>query len=162
MSTEIERKYVVAGDGWGPADDGIRQRQGYLAITDRGTVRVRVAGGRARLNVKGAQKGLTRAEYEYEIPLADAEEMLDTLCGLVVEKTRYEREFGGRVWEVDVFHGENDGLVTAEVELASEEEEVLVPDWATEDVSRDERYRVACLARHPYRAWRDRDSASKA
>ena len=153
MGKEIERKYLVSGDGWGPADDGKLQRQGYLSINDRGTVRVRVEAGRAHLNMKGKQTGLTRAEYEYEIPLADGKEILDSLCEFVVEKTRYKREVGGKIWDVDVFHGENDGLVTAEVELASEEEPFELPAWAGEDVSLDERYRVAYLCRHPWRDW---------
>ena len=153
MSREIERKFLVADDGWGPADDGSLQRQGYLAITETGTVRVRIEGGCAVLNLKSAQKGLTRAEYEYEIPLADGEEILATLCGFVVEKTRYRRTHAGHLWEVDVFHGENEGLVVAEVEIESEETEVRLPPWVGEEVSLDERYRVAYLSRHPYRAW---------
>lgn len=161
MSREIERKFLVAGDGWGPADDGSLQRQGYVAVTDRGTVRVRIEDGRAVLNVKGAQKGLTRAEYEYEIPLADGEEILATLCGLVVEKTRYKREHAGQVWEVDVFHGDNEGLVVAEVELESEDTDVELPPWVGEEVSRDQRFKVAYLSRHPFRAWNGGGEASE-
>lgn len=153
MGTEIERKYLVEGDAWQPGDDGVLQRQGYLAVTDRGTVRVRIEGGRATLNVKSAQKGLTRAEFEYEIPLAEGEEMLKTLCGLVIEKTRYRRTHAGRTWEVDVFHGANDGLVTAELELDHEDDEFEPPPWVGADVSHDERYRVAYLAQRPYRDW---------
>ena len=153
MGKEIERKYLVEGDAWGPAGDGSLQRQGYFAITERGTARVRIEGGRAILGLKSAQKGLTRAEFEYEIPLDEGEEILRTLCGLVVEKTRYKRTHGGKVWEIDVFHGENDGLVTAEVELEREDEEVDLPPWAGEDVSHDHRYRVAHLAQHPWGGW---------
>ena len=153
MAREIERKYLVANDGWGPGDDGSLQRQGYLAITDRGVVRVRLEAGRATLNIKSAQSGLTRAEYEYEIPDSDGRELLD-LCDCVVEKTRYKRAYGGRTWEIDVFHGANDGLVTAEVELESEDAEIELPDWVGEDVSLDERYRVSSLCRQPYGAWR--------
>ena len=155
MGREIERKYLVRTDGWAPGDDGALQRQGYLAITELGNVRVRIEAGRGTLTVKGAQSGLTRAEYEYEIPVADAEEILQGLCGFVVEKTRYRRAHGGRTWEVDVFHGENDGLVIAEVELESEEDEVEPPEWVGDDVSHDTRYRVSHLSRHPYRTWKD-------
>ena len=156
MGREIERKYLVTGDGWGPGNDGALQRQGYLAVTERGTVRVRVQNGRAVLNIKSAQRGLTRAEYEYEIPLDEANEILAELCDLVIEKTRYRREFAGRTWEVDVFHGANEGLVTAEVELASEEETVEPPPWVGADVSHDPRYRVARLSERPYREWKER------
>lgn len=151
MNSEIERKFLVRGDGWRPGPPGVLQRQGYLSTEDP-TVRVRIEGPRATLAVKGAQSGLTRPEFEYEIPRADAEEMLK-LCGLAVEKTRHVREFGGRRWEVDVFHGANEGLVIAEIELAREDESFALPLWAGAEVSRDPRYRVSSLARHPYRKW---------
>ena len=154
MATEIEKKFVVAGDGWRPGDDGTLQRQGYLAIEETHTVRVRVAGGRARLNIKGRQVGITRAEYEYDIPLEDGEELLG-LCAVVVEKTRYKRHVGDHTWEIDVFHGVNDGLVTAEVELAAEDEEFERPPWVGEDVSEDHRFRVAALANRPFSEWKD-------
>lgn len=152
MGTEIERKYLVTG-AWDGVGEGSLQRQGYLAIEPSHTVRVRVEGGSARLNVKGRQVGLTRAEYEYDIPLADGEELLG-LCRLVIEKTRYDVEHGGHTWEVDVFHGDNDGLVTAEVELSDEAEDVALPPWVGRDVSTDHRFRVAYLVDHPYREWR--------
>lgn len=155
MGTEIEHKFLVTGDGWGPGADGILQRQGYLAVEETHTVRVRVAGARARLNIKSAQVGLTRAEYEYDIPLKEGEELLG-LCDPVIEKTRYRREFDGHIWEIDVFHGQNDGLVTAEVEVESESETFRRPPWAGTDVSRDHRFRVAYLSDHPYREWKDR------
>ncbi len=151
MSREIERKFLVRGDTWKPGPPGVLQRQGYLSTEDP-TVRVRIEGIRATLGVKGAQHGLTRPEFEYEIPLADAEAMLK-LCGFVVEKTRHVREFGGRRWEVDVFHGANEGLVIAEIELAREDESFALPLWAGAEVSRDPRYRVSSLARNPYRKW---------
>ena len=154
MGSEIERKFLVKNDRWGPGGDGKLQRQGYLAITDRGTMRVRIEEGRAVLNIKGRQEGLTRAEFEYEIPAADGEKILATLCGYIVEKTRYKREHVGKTWEVDVFHGENEGLVVAEVELESEDEEVELPDWVGEEVSHDVRYRVAYLSQHSWKSWR--------
>jgi CYTH domain-containing protein len=153
MGVEIERKFLVAGDGWRRGSPGVLQRQGYLWIDERGNARVRVEGGRATLTIKGAQRGLARAEFEYAIPPADAEEILATLCGFVVEKTRYRREHAGRVWEVDVFHGANEGLVTAELELAREDDAFEAPPWLGADVSHDPRYRVAWLSRHPYRDW---------
>jgi adenylate cyclase len=152
--TEIERKFLVAGDGWGPAADGVLQRQGYLLAEERATVRVRIAAGRATLTVKGPQRGLARAEFEYEIPVEDAEEIL-RLCPFRVEKTRHERSFGGRLFEIDVFHGENEGLVLAEVELAGENDPVALPPWVGKEVSHDPRFRAAYLARRPFRRWRD-------
>jgi len=152
MGKEIERKFLVANDGWGPGDDGRRQRQGYLTVKAP-VVRVRIEEDSATLTIKSAQVGLTRAEYEYAIPLEDAEEMLRTLCPFAVEKTRYLRRVGGHTWEVDVFHGANDGLVVAEVELESEDEVVELPGWLGEDVSHDVRYRVSYLSQHPHRSW---------
>jgi len=154
MGSEIERKFLVAG--WTPEGAGRRQRQGYLGINDLGTTRVRIEDDRAEITVKSRQEGLTRAEFEYAIPRADAERILE-LCPFLVEKTRYKIEHGGKTWDVDVFHGENEGLVTAEVELASENEEVELPDWAGCEVSHDHRYRVAYLSEHPWSKWGPRD-----
>lgn len=151
MASEIERKFLVRGDSWRPGPPGVLQRQGYLSTEDP-TVRVRIEGERATLCVKGAQKGVTRPEFEYEIPLADAEELL-ALCPCAVEKTRHIREFGGRRFEVDEFHGENEGLVIAEIELLHEDESFPLPLWLGAEVSRDERYRVSSLARRPFRKW---------
>lgn len=151
MASEIERKFLVRGDTWMPGPEGVLQRQGYLSVEDP-TVRVRIEGGRATLTVKGAQVGLSRPEFEYEIPIEDAEELLK-LCPFAVEKTRYIREFGGRRWEVDVFHDANEGLVIAEIELAREDEAFALPLWIGAEVSRDPRYRVSALARHPFRKW---------
>lgn len=151
MASEIERKFLVRGDGWQPGPPGVLQRQGYLSVEDP-TVRVRIEGERATLTVKGAQSGLTRPEFEYGIPLADAEEML-RLCSFAVEKTRHAREFGRHLWVVDVFHGANEGLVIAEIELAREDESFALPLWIGAEVSRDPRYRVSSLARNPFRKW---------
>ena len=114
---------------------------------------MRVEGGRAILGIKSAQKGLTRREYEYEIPLEEGEEILDSICGLVVEKTRYKIEHAGHIWEVDVFHGANEGLMTAEVELEREDEQVELPGWVGDDVSHDTRYRVARLSESSWTTW---------
>lgn len=151
MAREIERKFLVRGDGWKAGPDGVLQRQGYLSVEDP-TVRVRIEGSRATLAVKGAQAGLTRPEFEYGIPLADAEELLK-LCAFAVEKTRHVREYGGRRWEVDVFHGANEGLVIAEIELEREDESFALPLWLGAEVSRDPRYRVSSLARNPFGKW---------
>lgn len=153
MGKEIERKFLVRDRSCVAGLTGSLQRQGYLAITDKGTMRVRVEGGRAILGIKSAQKGLTRREYEYEIPLEEGEEILDSICGLVVEKTRYKIEHAGHTWEVDVFHGANEGLMTAEVELEREDEQVEIPAWVGDDVSHDTRYRVAHLSESPWSAW---------
>jgi adenylate cyclase len=155
MASEIERKFLVRGDGWRAGPDGVLQRQGYIAIEDHGVVRTRIEGDRATLTIKSAQRGLTRDEFEYEIPVADAKTMLENLCVVVIEKTRHKREFGGRTWEVDVFHGVNDGLVVAEVELPSEDAEVELPDWVGDDISMDVRYRVSELSREPFTKWRN-------
>jgi len=153
VGSEIERKFLVTNMKWLDGASGSLQRQGYLSITERGTVRMRIENGRAILGIKSAQKGLARREYEYEVPMSDGEEMLAELCGIVVEKTRYKIQHADHVWDVDVFHGANDGLITAEVELRSEDEAVELPDWVGEDVSLDVRYRVAHLSRHAWPEW---------
>jgi CYTH domain-containing protein len=154
MAQEIERKFLVKRDVWTPAGPGTPYRQGYLSAQKERVVRVRIQGGEARLTVKGATVGLTRAEFEYPIPVADAAAMLDGLCERpLVEKDRHVEVHGGKTWEIDVFHGENEGLVVAELELASEDEPFTKPAWAGEEVSRDPRYANANLARNPYARW---------
>lgn len=157
MAREIERKFLVAGDQWRSAAHGVRVRQGYLATGPPATVRVRIAGERAYLTVKGPAQGASRDEYEYPIPVADAEEILERLCveGRV-EKTRTEVRHAGRLWEVDEFGGENAPLVLAEVELERPDEPVELPPWAGAEVTEDPRYANAALARHPYSRWRRR------
>ena len=163
MATEIERKYLVKGEPWrGAAAKGFEVRQGYLCMDREKVVRVRTTGGRGFLCVKGEGKGITRPEYEYEIPLSDAEEILETLCiGNVIEKTRYLVKYEGLTWEVDEFLGENQGLVVAEVELESEDQVFSKPEWLGEEVSRDPRYLNANLARHPYREWGKKERGSR-
>lgn len=163
MSTEIERKFLVVGDGWrayaGHVAPGVRYRQGYLPADSSVTVRVRVAGERGYLTIKGLHAGLSRAEFEYEIPLADAEQMLAALCVQpVIEKTRYRIPHAGLIWEVDEFGGANAPLVLAEVELEREAQPVSAPDWVGQEVSSDVRYTNFYLSQHPYATWRpDRD-----
>ncbi|MDR9436924.1 MAG: CYTH domain-containing protein [Thiohalophilus sp.] len=155
MAIEIERKFLVTSDRWREqADAGQHLAQGYLIGAREASVRVRIEGERANLNIKSATLGIHRQEYEYPIPLADAREMLDTLCEKpVIEKTRYHVEHAGHTWEVDVFEGENAGLVVAEIELASESETFEQPDWLGEEVSADPRYYNVSLVKHPYKAW---------
>ncbi|HEX8725905.1 MAG TPA: CYTH domain-containing protein [Gemmatimonadaceae bacterium] len=158
MATEIERKFLVQRDAWrAGAGPGVRYRQGYLATYPHPVVRVRVAGERGFLTIKGRSTGIARAEFEFPIPLADAEEMLGTLCtGPIIEKVRYRVPYAGRTWEVDEFAGANAGLVLAEVELPSADAPVELPSWAGREVSGDPRYYNASLAEHPFSEWGDR------
>jgi adenylate cyclase len=155
MGLEIERKFLVKNASW---RDSVEDRepilQGYLAEAGRATVRVRAKGDRGFLTIKGKTTGVTRSEYEYEIPIEDARAMLETLsCLPVIDKVRHRVRCGARLWEVDVFAGENAGLVLAEIELASEEEPFELPDWAGAEVSDDPRYYNSNLARHPFCRW---------
>lgn len=155
MGVEIERKFLVAGDEWrAGASPGTRYRQGYLATNALCSVRVRVGGNAAYLNIKGATKGATRLEFEYPLPLRDAEEMLGRLAGALVEKTRYVVAFGAHTWEIDMFEGANDGLVVAEIELGREDEDFARPAWLGQEVTNEQRYYNAALAQHPYAQWK--------
>lgn len=154
MPVEIERKFLVEGDEWRSLGSGELYRQGYLVTEPDRTVRVRVVGDRAYLTIKGISTGVSRLEYEYEIPLADAETLLDTLCMRpLIEKTRYRIPIGDLVWEVDEFAGENVGLVLAEVELTDEAQTVTLPDWIGLEVSDDPRYFNSYLSQTPYSTW---------
>lgn len=155
MATEIERKFLLVSDEW-------RQwvsrsevfRQGYLSNNPQASVRVRIADDTATLNIKGMTLGVQRPEYEYEIPLHDAAELLDQLCiRPLIEKTRHFVEFGGNLWEIDEFHGDNAGLVVAEVELDSLDQVIAMPAWAGQDVSHLERYYNVRLTQYPYSRW---------
>jgi len=155
-SWEIERKYLVADRSCLDQLAGVAFRQGYIPTQDGGVVRVRIEGERAVLTLKGQTSGIARREYEYEIPRQDAESILATLCQRPhIEKTRYTLPWAGKVWTIDVFSGENEGLVLAEVELSSREEVVEKPPWAGVEVSDDPRYYNANLVRNPYCKWRD-------
>lgn len=155
MATEIERKFLVQNDGWRDAvESETRIMQGYLAENPSSTVRVRVAGERAFLTIKGPMRGLTRSEFEYPIPPDDAEAMLAELAvSPPIDKVRHKVRHGAHVWDLDVFAGENAGLVMAEVELASEDEDFQLPDWAGAEVTGDKRYYNVNLARNPFRRW---------
>jgi adenylate cyclase len=155
VPTEIERKFLVSNDAWRvAADHGRRLRQAYIAETDHAVIRVRTEDdARGVLTIKSAGSGLSRAEYEYSLPLRDARELFQLRQGSVVEKMRFTVPHAGRVWEVDVYSGDNEGLVIAEVELESEADLVEQPDWAGHEVTGDPRYYAARLARSPFRHW---------
>lgn len=155
MATEIEHKFLVRDDRWrGQVERSVWIRQGYLTSNARCSVRVRVADDRGFLNLKSGTLGIRRSEYEYSIPLVEAEEILDTLCEKpLLEKTRHFLRYGEHLWEIDEFAGDNAGLIVAEVELDHPDESFARPDWLGEDVSHDLRYYNSQLARHPYRLW---------
>jgi CYTH domain-containing protein len=154
MGHEIERKYLVDRTQWTPRDAGTHLVQGYLSSHRERTVRVRIAGDAAKLTIKGITTGVTRVELEYDIPVADARLMLDTMCERpLIDKHRYTEDIGGRTWEIDIFHGDNDGLVVAEVELESESDLIAIPPWAGPEVSDDPRYYNANLLKAPYSTW---------
>ncbi len=155
MATEIERKFLLSDESWRDvADAGTRFRQGYLIGAERASVRVRIEGDKANLNIKSATLGIHRQEFEYPIPLEEAEELLDTLCEQPqISKTRYLVPYGQHTWEIDVFDGDNAGLIVAEVELESEEESFERPPWLGDEVSGDTRYYNVCLVKHPYKDW---------
>lgn len=128
-------------------------RQGYLCGNDRASVRVRIDGDQANLNIKSATLGVERLEFEFPIPLEQAEEMLSELAGEVIEKTRHEVRHQQHLWEIDEFAGDNTGLIVAEVELEDPHERLERPDWLGDEVSGDPRYYNTELARHPYSRW---------
>ncbi len=155
MATEIEHKFLLRDERWRPAiERSTPMRQGYLTSDARCSVRVRVADDQGFLNIKSGTLGIQRSEYEYPIPLAEAEEILDTLCEKpLLEKTRHYLRFDGRLWEIDEFAGANAGLIVAEVELDDPDQPFARPDWVGEEVSHDLRYYNSQLARHPYTTW---------
>ena len=154
MPKEIERKFLVQKDPAWTSLPGTKYRQGYLNTTKERIVRVRTIGDQGYLTVKGLTVGATRLEFEYEIPLADADTMLDDLCERpLIEKRRYKVEHNDLTWEIDEFFGENDGLIVAEVELESEEQSFQKPPWIGEEVTGDPRYFNSNLVQHPYTAW---------
>lgn len=157
MAVEIERKFRVAGDGW-RTDHGTRYRQGYLSRDPERTVRVRIADDHAFLTIKGRTVGASRPEFEYPIPLTDAEQLLDLCDGPLIEKTRHRIRHHDMIWEVDEFTGDNTGLVIAEIELASEDQAFASPPWLGQEVTHDPRYYNANLSVNPYRNWRSEDA----
>jgi adenylate cyclase len=152
MASEIERKFLVL-PAWQPRDQGTYFKQGYLSSVKERVVRVRIAGDKAKLTIKGVTKGVSRAEYEYEIPVADARELLDLCEQPLIEKRRHLEEVGGKTFEIDVFAGANQGLIVAELELASEDEAFARPPWLGDEVSGDERYYNNNLIAKPFTTW---------
>jgi len=155
MALEIERKFLVKNDAW---RDAVEQEwqivQGYLATTGTLTLRVRMREDDAYLTIKGPPHGITRSEFEYPIPPADARAMLRELAILpVISKVRHRVHYGDRMWDLDVFSGANEGLELAEIELKRADEHVSLPPWAGAEVTADPRYSNANLARHPYKDW---------
>ena len=154
MATEIERKFLVKDDGWRSHQTmAMELAQGYLAVSEGISVRVRISDEHAWLTVKGPQNGIARSEFEYVIPANDADALLG-LCGnRVVRKTRHKIPWTGHVWEIDEFHGANQGLVLAEIELTADDEKFEKPPWIGAEVSDDPRYRNANLSERPYATW---------
>jgi adenylate cyclase len=154
MGKEIERKFLVRGDVWRSLAKGTTYRQGYLNSAKERTVRIRTIDDNAFLTIKGLTVGATRSEYEYEIPLADCNAMLDALAEKpIIEKKRYKVPMEGLTWEIDEFFGDNTGLIVAEVELESETQIFEKPEWVGEEVTADPRYFNSNLIKHPYTKW---------
>ncbi len=156
MPEEIERKFLVTLEKISLPPDGIEIIQGYLPLSEKvkTAVRVRVKGKEACISVKGESIGATRQEFEYTIPVVEALEMLDKLCQRpLIEKTRYEISAGKHLWEIDIFHGDNKGLVVAEIELADENEPFGRPNWLAEEVTDDPKYYNSNLLQYPYKNW---------
>ena len=154
MGIEIERKFLIDTDKLPPLTNSYTIKQGYIQTADHTTVRVRIRNQDAFLTIKGKSVGASRLEFEYPIPLQDANDILDALCqSSVIEKTRYLLEHEEHTWEVDIFEGSNKGLVVAEVELESENEAFALPSWVTEEVTDNVRYFNSNLVDNPYTKW---------
>lgn len=157
MGVEIEKKFLLANDTWRKqVDKSINFRQGYLVGSEKASVRVRIEGDKSNLNIKGATLGVRRQEFEYAIPMDEAQELLSTLCDEpLIEKTRHYIYSGAHVWEIDEFSGDNNGLIVAEVELKDENEVFEHHDWLGQEVSQDKRYYNSMLIKNPYKNWKD-------
>lgn len=154
MGVEIERKFLLAGDAWRALGEPVLLRQGYLSSDPDRVVRVRTEGAAGTITIKGRSTGATRGEWEYPIPLDDANELLDRLCQKpLIEKYRRRIRLGAHTWEVDEFLGENRGLMFAEIELASEDEQFDLPAWIGAEVTHDRRYFNSSLISLPYSKW---------
>ncbi|MBC1236556.1 CYTH domain-containing protein [Nostoc sp. 2RC] len=154
MAKEIERKYLVIGDEWRHLAKGSVYRQGYIPTQDKVTVRVRIVGEKGYLTIKGPTVQYSRLEFEYPIPVEDAQEMLETLCQRpFIEKIRYQIQSDGLIWEIDEFEGVNKGLILAEVELSDENQQIELPAWIGKEVSDDSRYYNSNLVKYPFSQW---------
>jgi len=152
MGKEIERKYLIKDDGW-RAVEAVYYCQGYLSVRPDTTVRVRIAGNKAVLTIKGEREGISRDEWEYSIPVEEAAEMMKLCRTAPVIKNRRKVRFGGFIWEIDEFFGENEGLILAEIELKCEEQVFPLPDWIGEEVTDDPKYYNSNLSENPYKSW---------
>ncbi len=155
MGVEIERKFLVDLQKWNDLvkPRGVAYIQGYIIKEPSKTVRVRIAGDNGYITIKGKSIGAARSEYEYQIPKADADELLNVFCELVITKTRYNIPHANKLWEVDVFLAQNEGLIVAEIELDSELEVFEYPDWITDEVTGDVKYYNSMLSVNPYKNW---------
>jgi adenylate cyclase len=155
MPVEIERKFLLKNDNWRQhIERSARIRQGYLGAITKASVRIRIEGDKANINIKSAGLSMRRMEYEYSIPLDEANEMLDKLCERPqIDKLRHIVQHGKHVWEIDEFFGDNAGLIVAEIELAAETEAFEMPAWAGEEVTQDPRYYNVNLVKHPFKNW---------
>jgi adenylate cyclase len=155
MGKEIERKYLINKAVWESVSkgQGTYLKQGYLSTDPEKTIRVRITENKSFLTIKGKTEGIARTEFEYEIPRNDAQELLDQFANNSIEKTRYELLHKGKLWEVDVFSGDNEGLILAEIELQSEEETYPLPPWVDREVSADKRYYNSNLSKNPFKLW---------
>ena len=158
MTLEIEHKFLLANDGWRrQVQRSVDFRQGYLSSQPTSSIRVRIAGQQAWLNIKSATVGNQRLEFEYDIPIEDAQLIIDSLCGKpLIEKTRHFVTFDSHLWEIDEFKGENEGLIVAEIELAEPSENFSKPEWLGQEVTHDLRYYNNNLAKNPYRNWQNK------
>jgi CYTH domain-containing protein len=156
MGIEIERKFLVDPSKWTPTGQGILLVQAYLSLDPHPTVRIRIAGEKAFVTIKGRSDTISRPEYEYEIPVKDAMELQKMAISSPVEKKRYKMMHEGFLWEVDVFSGKNEGLIMAEIELEAEDQEFLRPDWLLKEVSDDGRYYNSYLSGCPFTEWGSR------
>ncbi|MBI5218090.1 MAG: CYTH domain-containing protein [Bacteroidia bacterium] len=154
MPIEIERKFLTKSDEWKKPAEGVFYKQGYLLRTREKSVRIRIIKDKAFLTIKGSKQGITRDEYEYEIPYQDALELLRNYCNnQYIEKTRYKISYKNKTWEVDEFHGKNQGLILAEIELSHTGESFEKPPWIAEEVTHEPRYFNTSLIEKPYCEW---------
>ncbi len=155
MATEIERKFLVINDDWrGIVESEMQIVQAYLGNNEFSSTRIRIQDDKANINIKSATLGISRTEFEYAIPVVDAQLIIDDLCiKPVIKKTRFIVEHMNHTWEIDVFSGDNEGLIVAEIELSSPDETFEKPSWLGEEVSNDARYYNVCLVNNPYKTW---------
>jgi CYTH domain-containing protein len=154
MAIEIERKFLTKSNEWKNLANGIRYCQGYLPVSGECIVRIRIAGNEGFITIKGRAIGASRIEYEYEIPAVEAEAILKDFCEKpLIEKLRYKVHYAGMTWEIDEFYGDNAGLITAEIELSSENQSFELPPWIDKEVTGDHRYSNSNLVKNPYKNW---------